>query len=517
MTTAAIYCRVSTEWQKEEEIPILGQIEECRKYASEHGLEVVAVYKDEGYSGRTDERPAFQEMIAAVKQTPKLFYVILSWRSNRLFRSVEHRLAYSRILRRYGIKFISLHEPEFEGATAQFMETVLAAADELYARQIGEDTLRGLKQIARKGFSTGGRPPTGYRNVRVVAGGLRPNGEPVMRTRWESDLAVAPRLLKAFELCAQGATNVEIMTATRIVSSKSSLSSLLRNRAYLGERIYNTTRRTDKKTIRLKNPPDQVVIVPNSHPAIVPEELFNRVQVILDHKRPKAGQIKYTRRHYILSGLLWCKQHNEPYSGQTNGPNAYYACAVRKRLGKKAAPCPYLKKEAVEKFILDNVKAYVFTHDRVKQGLEALAKEAACNRQEDDTEYNRVLLEIKQVDIELERLHVAITQGVMASSLAKPINEREQKRSLLEKQLEGIEKVKERAIKLPVITEAMVDDVLTKVRAMLDSTNPQELKTALAHFIDRIEVQGSQLTLYYSVAASQNIVYCERPRGDSNP
>jgi DNA invertase Pin-like site-specific DNA recombinase len=154
------------------------------------------VYEEAGH-GWDDTRPAFQERLEAAKQIPRPFDVILTWRSNRLFRSVEHRLAYRRILRRTGMRFASLHEPEFEDAAGQMMETVLAAADEYYCHQIAEDTLRGLKQIAAQGYSTGGLPPTGYRNVRVAAG-LKANGEPVMRTKWELDPVKAAIVRKAF-------------------------------------------------------------------------------------------------------------------------------------------------------------------------------------------------------------------------------------------------------------------------------------------------------------------------------
>jgi hypothetical protein len=43
-------------------------------------------------------------------------------------------------------------------------------------------------------------------------------------------------------------------------------------------------------------------------------------------------------------------------------------------------------------------------------------------------------------------------------------------------------------LKLPAITEAMVDDILVKVRDMLDTTDRKERKAALAHFIEWIEV-----------------------------
>ena len=44
----------------------------------------------------------------------------------------------------------------------------------------------------------------------------------------------------------------------------------------------------------------------------------------------------------------------------------------------------------------------------------------------------------------------------------------------------------------------MVDDILSKVRAILDTTDRQELKTALGYFIERIVIHGWDITIEYS-------------------
>ncbi len=159
-----IYTRVSTAMQAEDQIPIEGQVEECQKYAQGKNWQVVKVYSDAGFSGGTIDRPAFQDMYHDAKEKPRPFDIILTWRSNRLFRDVEARLFYSRKFRAEGVKIATLHEPEFEGATGRLAETIFGAIDEYYRSQTSEDTLRGMKLVAKHGYSTGGLPPRGYRN-----------------------------------------------------------------------------------------------------------------------------------------------------------------------------------------------------------------------------------------------------------------------------------------------------------------------------------------------------------------
>ena len=518
MVKVAIYARVSTEGQAEEEVPINGQIDECRKFASSKGWEVAEVFTDAGFSGRTDDRPSFRRMIDIIKTvSPRPFDVILCWRSNRLFRSVEHRLAYSRVFRRHSIRFVAMHEPEFEGASAQFMETVLAAADELYVSQVSEDTLRGLKQIAMAGYSTGGKAATGYRNIRKVAG-LKPNGEPIMRTGWEPDPETAPAVKRAFEMCANGATGPEIIKATGIVTSPSSLVSLFRNRAYLGERIYNVMKQVDGKTRRRTNTKNEDIIrKENAHEAIISPELFNQVQEALERKQPhKAGKVLRAKQTYILTGLLWCKEHQSPYTGNTNAKLNYYVCGAKHKLGNKIAPCRTVKKEPIEEFILRNLKTHIFTDKRIRAGLEYLAKEQVKNKQEDDRERKEILARINQAEVELRRFYDAIAAGVNPENLAQPIEERSAQKNKLSMQLAEIDRQHEIDLKIPDITDAMVGSIKNKITEML-AASPEEIKALLPQFVEKIELDGNVANISYAVSDEQKVVCYWRPQGDSNP
>ena len=44
----------------------------------------------------------------------------------------------------------------------------------------------------------------------------------------------------------------------------------------------------------------------------------------------------------------------------------------------------------------------------------------------------------------------------------------------------------------------MVDEVLNRVNDIFDLTEPQELKAALSRFVERIEVNGQNVTVKYT-------------------
>ena len=61
MTNAVIYARYSSD--KQNEMSIEGQIEECRKYAEENDLIVLQEYVDRALTATSDKRPNFLRMI----------------------------------------------------------------------------------------------------------------------------------------------------------------------------------------------------------------------------------------------------------------------------------------------------------------------------------------------------------------------------------------------------------------------------------------------------------------------
>lgn len=65
----------------------------------------------------------------------------------------------------------------------------------------------------------------------------------------------------------------------------------------------------------------------------------------------------------------------------------------------------------------------------------------------------------------------------------------------------------------------MVDDIMGKVKAILETTDRQELKAALTHFIERIIIDGQDVTIEYTFKkpTTANVSTVWRPRGDLNP
>jgi DNA invertase Pin-like site-specific DNA recombinase len=104
MTSAAIYIRSSKD---RHDLSLDAQRQALHEYAREHGLVVSAEYADAVESGKDDDRPAFQRLLAALKDRERGWTTILA-------------LDTSRIARRRHLALIFEHECERAGVTVVY-------------------------------------------------------------------------------------------------------------------------------------------------------------------------------------------------------------------------------------------------------------------------------------------------------------------------------------------------------------------------------------------------------------
>jgi len=88
--------------------------------------DLVVVYRDEGHSARTDDRPAFQQMVADARSGQ--FEAIVVHKFDRLARDRYDAVAYKTLWRsKLGIKVLSASEPsqDSDGALGMLVEGIL--------------------------------------------------------------------------------------------------------------------------------------------------------------------------------------------------------------------------------------------------------------------------------------------------------------------------------------------------------------------------------------------------------
>ena len=177
-TPAALYARVSSDRQ-DVDLSIAAQLRALRDYAQKNGYIVFREYVDEAESGRIADRPEFRKMIDAATKPSAPFREILVWKFSRFTRKREHAVAFKSLLRRKGVRVVSITEHADDTPTGKLMEAIIESVDEFYSENLAQEVTRGMREAASRGFWVGSTIPYGYSKVMVKDGAKkRPTLEP---------------------------------------------------------------------------------------------------------------------------------------------------------------------------------------------------------------------------------------------------------------------------------------------------------------------------------------------------
>ena len=150
---------------------------------------------------------------------------------------------------------ISATESISEGAEGIILESVLEGMAEYYSAELAEKVKRGMTENALKCRFNGSTIPFGYIIDEEKRYKIDEATAPIVREIFERYAASEARKTIIADLNARG-----LRTAKGKPFGQSGLHNMLKNRNYIGEYRYNG------------------IVTPGGVPAIVPREVFDRVQ-----------------------------------------------------------------------------------------------------------------------------------------------------------------------------------------------------------------------------------------------
>lgn len=153
---AVIYARFSCNRQREASIE--DQLRVCREWCAREGYEVAAEYCDRAVSGRTDDRPEFQRMIANAGESE----IVLVYMMDRFSRGEYDAPIYKRELATHGVKLVSALEAIPDSPEGIIYEKLLEGLAACESRKTAIRTKRGMEGNALK-CKTNGVRIFGYR------------------------------------------------------------------------------------------------------------------------------------------------------------------------------------------------------------------------------------------------------------------------------------------------------------------------------------------------------------------
>ena len=145
---------------RQTEQSIEGQRHDCEAYARAHGMTIAKEYIDRHISGKTDDRPAFQQMISDSDR--HLFDAVICWKTDRLARNRYDSAIYKNRLRKNGVKILYAAETIVDGPEGIILEGLMESLAEYYSAELSQKLRRGQRESAMKCIALGGNRSFGY-------------------------------------------------------------------------------------------------------------------------------------------------------------------------------------------------------------------------------------------------------------------------------------------------------------------------------------------------------------------
>src|SRR3954469_24687187 len=499
MRMAAIYARVSSEQQREENT-IASQTAALIEFVQSHDLEVPRewVFEDEGYSGATLERPGLERVrdLAAEGQ----IQVVLAYSPDRLSRKYAYQILLIEEFARHGVEARFVKAPQGDSAEDQLLVQFQGMIAEYERAQILERSRRGKRHRAQLGeVSVMSNAPYGYRYIRKT------DEAPAAYIIDETEARVVRHVYEMYTV--QGLSIGEITRQlnreaipTRKASrwERSVVWALLRNPAYRGLACFGKTRASARtrvmrpqrrrgvttpcSTAGHERPREEWIEIPV--PALVNEESFARAQELLHHNKIRSR--RRTIAPSVVQGLVSCAKCGYAFSRTSTQTSArkihHYKCIGSDSWRKLGGPvCDngrFIRQDLLDQIVWDEVIRLLEDPTLIHQELDrrlAVAHDSDPTRKREQS----LQRELTHVGKGIERLLNAYQEGLLS-----------------------IEQLRER---MPVLRQRQ-QALGAELQAIADQTNDRaaflRLAETLSAFLARLRTAAETL----SVIERQKIV-----------
>ncbi|MFH1385728.1 MAG: recombinase family protein [Patescibacteria group bacterium] len=339
----AIYGRVSTSKQ-EDEGTIETQLAPMKEFTDKNHCTVVQEYLDIGWSGDSIARPALDQLRIDAKK--KIWEAVLIYDPDRLARRYSYQELIMDELREAGIEIIFITISAPKNSEDKILHGVRGLFAEYERAKISERFRLGKLRKVKEGHILVSEALYGYTYIRgdrekKIHGCYEINPEESrivkMIFNWvaEDGLTIRKVIGRLREL------GIKPRKSKRGVWSTSTLTTMLRNKAYIGEAHWGSSYavvpknpinkelyRKIKKTSRKIKPEEEWIASKIPVPPIIDEKLFLRVREQLKTNFALCDRNK--KNPYLLAGKIKCIcGKTRSGEGPQHGKHLYYRCNDR--------------------------------------------------------------------------------------------------------------------------------------------------------------------------------------------
>ncbi|WP_353096134.1 recombinase family protein [Tissierella praeacuta] len=469
------YIRVSTS-KFEQEDSLENQKNLFLQFIKDQGFTFAGVYIDVE-SGTTTNRPEFLRMLEDAKK--KKFDVIIVKELSRLSRDAKVSYELENILQELNIDLITLDNAINTITGNKQLFGLYAWFSQNESQTTSNRVKDAFKSKYRNGEFVGSTPPYGYK-LKDKKLYLKTD-ETVEVVKW-----IFEKFINGwgYHKIAKTLTEKGHPTPARIAGKRNAglywhsttIQKILQNPHYKGDLVQNretTISVVNKKRKQIK--PEDMIIIENTHQAIISKEDFEKVQRLITSKKAK-GRGKIKEQRHLFTNLIFCSDCGGGLWYRQNRQG--YMCGKHIKHGKIACTQHYVREDDLKELILEDIR----------QVSEKLSSDKILNKFKVKIEKNEKGSKgkIKKIEIEIERLTNRknslldnLLDGTIAKEdyknkdeeLTKNINKLELEKSELQKQnpndvIEKLNSFKseiEEALKFSEITNEILTQLVEKV------------------------------------------------------
>ena len=479
------------------------------EYARQHGLRNIRHFSDDGYSGTNFNRPGFIALLDEIEAGNVATLVVKDLsRFGRNYLQVGY---YTEILLpKKGVRFIAINNSvDSANPTDNDLTPFLNIMNEWYAKDTSNKIKAVFKARMKNGLRCSGSIPYGYKRDKDD------------KQQLIVDEPAAEVVREIYRLCCQGVGINEIAATLQrekiLIPSAyaakyfpencrhrqckdpyrwnaTTIGYILERQEYLGHTVLGKSVCENFKTKQRRAAmPDELMIFPDTHEAIIEQDTWDIAQKLRSKKKPKAANGTYSHR---LSGLVYCADcgarmsYSSPeakHSGIIYDSDSAFQCGSYRNIGRECVS-HFIKTSVLEAAVLQSIQTvskYVLENEEefISQ-LKALWNEqkqrhTGSGQQELEEAGKRV----QELDGMIQNLYESSMKGLLPErQVQRMIQQYDEEQILLERRIKELqEQIQQEEVK-KVDTERFIA-LVKKYRDCEELTD-----TMLYAFIDRIEV-----------------------------
>ena len=496
-TSAALYARVSSDRQ-DVDLSVAAQLRALRDYAKKNGYVVAREYVDEAESGRIADRPQFRRMLDEAGRPNAPFKEILVWKFSRFTRKREHAVAFKSMLRRRGIRVVSITEQADDTPTGKLLEAIIESVDEFYSENLAVEVTRGMREAASRGFWVSPEPPYGYRKVYVQDGAKK-------RPRLEPNPPADAVVRRIFDMALHGNSILDVVktlnaegipTARGKKWLKTTVHTMLENEVYTGTMVWGITAKDGAPPVRVEK----------AFPAIISKRRFQQVKRLLRSRAPKNAHPRRVSSPYLLSGLVKCETCGKALTASEakSGRYTYYVCHSLLKKGRGTCETPRLNARNFEKLIIEQLREHVLTEGNIRDMVNLVDEEMDGVAREQRQRLQNIEEELEEVKRRLSRIWQVIetTDIEMSDAEARIREHRERKEKLEAAAEEARAMLSERRVTLDKVET--ITAYANELSEVLRTSEITESRAFIRSFVKEIEVRPGSVVIHYTIPTPED-------------